>query len=694
MHFRSATTLAIAALFATPSAQPMSFGRAPGTALLGSPLNFAVPVRLEPGETLGPDCVAAEVQIGDRRVQPSELRVRVEPGAAPSERIVRVTAPIAVDEPVLAVTVHAGCTGRLSRRFTTLVDPPGANLPAVVPLVVAEAQPVSPALDAMQATPIAPATPGAQGATESRAERVLPRPRREVARAARPQRPARPPRALAAAPEQPAQAAPEAAAPRQARRSAMARANPAPAAVAGGGAARLKLEAADPTDFPPRRAGAAASAPPLSPVLGDLLMASEAASAAAARVQALERSVEALQAESKANRELMAQMRSRLAEGEFWARMAPWMGVALALVSGLALLLGLGLRRSRAEQRQWWNQAGGQPADAAAAGAPLAPAVAAGAPAAAPAAPAPLVPDLPGDVVSLDNPPTMPMAEPAAGPAPAPARDELAPFETLVLPGAAVTDSGLPPRAVAIDELIDLEQQADFFIALGQEDSAVDLLVGHIRGSGGTSPMAYLKLLEIYRRKGDLDSYERTRTRFNHRFNAMAPEWGADLHEGRSLEAYPQVLERLCQAWPNALDALVDLESLMFRRDGGELFDLPAYRELLFLLALARDNLDREGGRPDQGVDVLLPLGDPGELLTGPAPLSFEAVELPAAAEPPGFTLEVPQPQAAGDLDLNLSSGPMPITELPAEPAVRVIDTDLDLKLSDDPPAPGSPSRR
>ena len=33
------------------------------------------------------------------------------------------------------------------------------------------------------------------------------------------------------------------------------------------------------------------------------------------------------------------------------------------------------------------------------------------------------------------------------------------------------------PREVSVEELLDLEQQADFFIALGQEDAAVEVLV-------------------------------------------------------------------------------------------------------------------------------------------------------------------------------------------------------------------------
>src|SRR6185369_12997803 len=77
------------------------------------------------------------------------------------------------------------------------------------------------------------------------------------------------------------------------------------------------------------------------------------------------------------------------------------------------------------------------------------------------------------------------------------------------------TQTSPPPRPVSAEELIDLEQQAEFFVVLGQDEAAIDLLVGHLRDSGGTSPLPYLKLLEIYRRRGERESYERTRERFN-----------------------------------------------------------------------------------------------------------------------------------------------------------------------------------
>jgi hypothetical protein len=201
-----------------------------------------------------------------------------------------------------------------------------------------------------------------------------------------------------------------------------------------------------------------------------------------------------------------------------------------------------------------------------------------------------------------------------------PETEDLAMMRTQPLPPQALPDAGGAPRDVTIEELIDLEQQAEFFIVLGQDDSAIDLLVDHLRSTGGGSPLPYLKLLEIHRRRDDRDAYERMRSRFNHRFNAYAPDWGVDLTHGRALDDYPGVIPRLQQVWARPLDAMAELEALLFRKSRGDLFDLPAYREVLFLYSLARDLLDRSSA--DSGnVDLLLPMADGTEFgSTAPAP--------------------------------------------------------------------------
>ncbi|MDE2614297.1 MAG: hypothetical protein KGL78_12710, partial [Burkholderiales bacterium] len=197
-----------------------------------------------------------------------------------------------------------------------------------------------------------------------------------------------------------------------------------------------------------------------------------------------------------------------------------------------------------------------------------------------------------------------------------------------------------------------LEQQAEFFVVLGQDEAAIDLLVEHLRQTGGSSPLPYLKLLEIYRRRGDRETYERMRARFNRRFNAYAPDWGVEWSHGRSLEDYAGVVPRLQQAWARPIDAMAELEAMLFRRSGGELFDLPAYREVLFLYSLARDLLDRES-LASGNVDLLLPIADEVDAAAASA---HPHLGLESDAAPPGAAEE----RVTVPVDLDLSGGERP----------------------------------
>jgi hypothetical protein len=362
--------------------------------------------------------------------------------------------------------------------------------------------------------------------------------------------------------------------------------------------ARLKLDPLEPVKLAAAASAAQAiqdeAALRVAAAAASAALAAQAAStaqanadAASERLKAMEQALESIKLEAQRNREQLALMRSRITEGDTARQTMPWLLGALALLLGLVAWLGWRLRRLQTDQRAQWHAA------------------AASASAAPPLNPPTLQPmTLPPHLA--DAAPARPRTALGASPTPA-APSPFAPASTLF--PDSVMAANAPARDVSIEELIDLEQQAEFFVVLGQDDAAIDLLMGHIRSSGGTSALPYLKLLEIYRRQGDRESYERTRARFNHRFNAYAPDWDADLQHGRSLDDYPVVMQRLQRCWNNPIDAMAELESLVFRRDAGELFELPAYREVLFLYSMARDLAEHQGG-PSTTIDVLLPLGE------------------------------------------------------------------------------------
>ncbi len=324
-------------------------------------------------------------------------------------------------------------------------------------------------------------------------------------------------------------------------------------------------------------------------------------------------------------------LRLRLAGAESLNAWLPWLVLGLALLCALVVWLALRVRRLQDEQSRRSRLRAAVSQDLAEPGN-------AGAFAASPLQPLD-IDRLMADVASPAGPATdtsgMTVAHahaPAKPPGPPPLREPATRREQS--PGA-----GVASRPVSVEELLDLEQQVEFFLVLGQEQSAIDLLLSHVRGTGGTSALPYFKLLEIYRQQGDEEAYERTRERFNQRFNAFAPDWAGDLAGGRQLEHYPDAIARLQRAWPQPMRAVAEIESMLLRRADLEPFDLPAYRELLMLHALVLD----------------LPVSP----MAGPAPASAPVASAPAAALPP------PAPARSRvdvDLLLPLGEGPLEIT--------------------------------
>jgi hypothetical protein len=165
---------------------------------------------------------------------------------------------------------------------------------------------------------------------------------------------------------------------------------------------------------------------------------------------------------------------------------------------------------------------------------------------------------------------------------------------------------------LSADELIDLEQQAEFFVALGQDDSAVSLLEQQLCGVGGGGAWPYLKLLEIYRRLEDRDSYERVREGLDRRFGPSPTGWTDGRTSGRPLDSYPELTRRIESAWIEPAQAMRLIESLMVHGDEESgVFDLTAMADLQSLYLLARASMASQSSEVDT-VDFLLPLEPEG----------------------------------------------------------------------------------
>ncbi len=607
------------------SAMSLGFGRSISRAVLGETLSLTVPLHLEAGEVIADDCVAADVYFGDDKQTSLSVKASLLPGDGP-ERTVRVVTTSLINEPVVTVYLGAGCKAKITRKFVAFADPPGmVNLPDGGAVGV-RGDASSAALDTAS---VQGGGAGASGSVEGA---------RSSSRTAK------------------SSGAPKAARAPVNRKGPNSAANAVITEGASGGSATVPFKVSpDHRSSTPAKPALSKAAPKaetarlvLDPteadalVIPNLLMSSamgslaadidapevkERRAAAAAlwaamnsspeqlardrqRMQELEQRLARLQQESSGAQSRVAAMEARVREAEDQRLRHPLVYALVALIVLLAAAVAWLFSRQRRQQADapttWWQ---GEPGDGggtgSAASAPEAPAMA------EPAMARTAAEFMPRRAVQPSAEAAPAVAEPIATPVVTPTAVAAA-----AVAGGSTTNSRallIKPepheaREITVEELIDLEQQAEFFVVLGQDDAAIELLEGHVHNTAGASPLPYLKLLEIYQRLDRRDDYERVRGTFNSQFNAYAPSWESDLQQGHALEDYPGVIDRLQSLWSLPAKAMDVLEVSLTRADGSsETFDLPAYRELLFLYGVARDLSERESSERTP-VDLLLPV--------------------------------------------------------------------------------------
>ena len=275
-------------------------------------------------------------------------------------------------------------------------------------------------------------------------------------------------------------------------------------------------------------------------------------------------------------------------------------------------------------------------------------------------------------------------------------------------------------RMVKAEELVDIQQQADFFMSLGQTEQAIDVLESHIRHNEETSALVWLDLLAIYRALKRREDYELLRGDFQRVFNAEVPAYDVTPTVSGGLEDYPRALSRISALWPSP-KVMDVIEESIFRKPGtgdGEPFDLEAYRELVMLYNLGREVVTPATVASEDGEAVsdsppstffetsMQPLSvargsslsksgrDPDEpdtfpgSHTEPGNTPFDMDSLLGDGEGPetGFQTEardpqVPRPSPRLGLDIDLT-GPAELTSN-AAPLATGPDTKVDFELSE-----------
>jgi hypothetical protein len=450
--------------------------------------------------------------------------------------------------------------------------------------------------------------------------------------------------------------------------------------------AKLQLDA-------PTLMTSAAGAPRGGAVAAALQSAQEAASAAQASASAaqaraadMQKSIDALRQEAQANREAVARLTRALEEAQGGA--PGWLWAVLAGLGGLSALLLLRLRRLQqgGTDAPWWS----------ANAAPVA------------------EPPVHGSKATSSGPATTALApsrslESVTPPTGSPLAS--LPFVANLQPGATAsspasvaeeTVSHLPEVAarsdwdalpsVSLDELLDLQQQAEFFSVLGQDGAAGKLLAEHLAQTRGDYPLPYLQLMDICRRRSDKAGFERVRSRFQQRFGVSWPDWHEQPEEQRRLEDCQDLLLELELVWKDPAQAMVALEGLLRACDRKDSLEPTVQSDLLFLYTLARDLKDRSERAPQlvagAAVSGALDLDLDMSASQGPSPAAGLDLALefdPPVAETPAGQPQMPKGLAAAEAAAPASGLPeFSVAALPAEPPQSLPVIDLPLSYAEE----------
>ena len=143
---------------------------------------------------------------------------------------------------------------------------------------------------------------------------------------------------------------------------------------------------------------------------------------------------------------------------------------------------------------------------------------------------------------------------------------------------------------VDVTELSQVTDEAQVYADLGRNDQAVELLRDHIDAQTGelSSPAPWLMIFELYRRTNNRQGYDELAPQFRKHFNGRVPEWdnyGHELALDDGLEAFPHLVARIERDWGTG-EARKFLEELLYDNRGGSRlgFSLAAYRDILLLL--------------------------------------------------------------------------------------------------------------
>lgn len=565
--------LGVALFWAAASSHAMTLGRARGAVLLGQPLKLSVPIQLESGEGLSALCFDAEVFYGDTRQDASRVAVSIDQTQPTQTAGVSVTSSANVDEPVVTVYLRAGCEYKSTRRFVLLAD-----------LATEVQQPVLNRGGAAQSIPLE-GEPKKQSDAVGSAVKPLPVKRRisvasEVG--------SEPLALLTPAPKRP-----------PVRRPRL-QLSPVDLTVERDPTLRLSNELhLGETENLQKRAEFAALWKSLNANPQDILTEDS-------RRQSMETDLKGLQAATAKNKQTLQELSSRLeaAEAQRYANPLVFGLISLLVLCslGFAYLL-FRMRQGGQAALPWWgneefserfekssppevdNDPYALESRSVLSEVDVSPA----------AGLKPVVEKVATTLTEVDI--DLYLGDPSVAKehdgsirgesrSPAPAASSISRAT-----GNADFANSMPGtlRSINTQEMLDVRQQADFFMTLGQHDEALGVLKDCVDGSTESNPLVYLDLLRILHSLGRKAEFDFYRSEFNSIFSGQVPIYTAFNHRGEGLEAYPDICRTIDELWPSE-SAIAYIEKCLVRDVRGDAkqgIELDAFRDLLMLHGMA-----------------------------------------------------------------------------------------------------------
>jgi hypothetical protein len=215
-------------------------------------------------------------------------------------------------------------------------------------------------------------------------------------------------------------------------------------------------------------------------------------------------------------------------------------------------------------------------------------------------------------------------------------------------------------RTINTKEMLDVRQQAEFFMALGQHDEAVRLLESNIQGSADANPLIFLDLLNILHTLSRRVEFERYREEFNLQFTGRVLDYANFRSEGNGLDVYEDICQQIVVLWPS--EYTIDyIEQCLVRTpedDPEQGIDLEAFKDLLLLYGVLR--------RLDQADDAYLPFST-SRIAQAPTSVLRSGFREDETGTPPPLPV-IDTDEQATDIDLDIGVD---------------LDLDIDLDLSE-----------